>query len=353
MPRYSWGLTIATKDRPEMLQTAIRLGLTQSRPPSEVVVVDASEHWERHSADMGALVEELRPGTRFVYLPADRPSVSGQRNQAIAASRADILFMIDDDSFMYPDCAARILEVYEASPEVLGVQAMLRPDMPDQAQASATMARKVVGAQDAAGRQEWAPAQWLRKHLLLMNRMALFLPYNGAWPELHLPAALKDMPVRPEHLFHGCRMTFRRDAILRVGFDPTLRHYCPGEDLDASHRIAQIGPIVTAETAYLHHYNAAQGRIDRQSSIKLAALNQAYLLSRHAANTHHARQQYFRLMWRRVLAEALKDGLSRRLSFPQLRGLLAAMFQARAIFDLDQAQMNDHYSQMQINLLQS
>ncbi len=36
-----------------------------------------------------------------------------QRNQAMELVRADIVFLIDDDSFMYDDCAAEILAVYE------------------------------------------------------------------------------------------------------------------------------------------------------------------------------------------------------------------------------------------------
>ncbi len=41
------------------------------------------------------------PASRWQYLQAQRASSAAQRNQCIELVTADIVFLIDDDSFMY------------------------------------------------------------------------------------------------------------------------------------------------------------------------------------------------------------------------------------------------------------
>jgi hypothetical protein len=56
----------------------------------------------------------LWPSIRWHHVEAGRRSISSQRNQGIRAASVDVVFLFDDDSLMYPDCAAEIMRVYDA-----------------------------------------------------------------------------------------------------------------------------------------------------------------------------------------------------------------------------------------------
>lgn len=356
-----WGLVIATKDRLDILVTCVELALTQTRPPMEVVVADSSADWSKHAEIIGDVVRRF-PGIRFVYEQGQAPSLTVQRNQAIARSTADILFMIDDDSLMHPDCAAHIMAGYEADTAGVlgGIQASLSPDVPQGAQVS--QARKQTGNDVSAGGANTRKrktlltrlGQWAKRYVLLMNMEEMFIPYRmnqGGRAAFVNPPALPPELTRcalvPATLFHGCRMTYRRAVIAKHQFDPLLLYYCPGEDVDASYRVSGSAQLATAQSALLHHYTASSGRIDRYKTTILSTLNQGVMLSRHASNKGQAKQDFLRLMRRRLVAEFIKDGLSRRFDFPQMRGLLAARKQALAAFAMRPDELASWYPKMQ------
>src|SRR6185312_14717864 len=105
-PLPAWALVLSTYRRPDVLALCLRAALEQTRPPREVIIVDASPDWRASRDHVMAEIAPLRPGVRWQYVEAERRSLPAQRNQGIALSTAPILFMIDDDSLMYPDCAA-------------------------------------------------------------------------------------------------------------------------------------------------------------------------------------------------------------------------------------------------------
>ncbi len=118
----TWALVVATKDRIEALRVCVEHAVSQSRPPAEVIIVDASADWQNHRDEIATLA--AKSGVPCTCLQAARPSAAFQRNQGIEAATADILFLIDDDSFLYPDAADQVLQLYEADSkgEVAGIQ---------------------------------------------------------------------------------------------------------------------------------------------------------------------------------------------------------------------------------------
>ena len=348
-----WGLVIATKDRIKALQVCIGLALSQTRPPAEVIVVDASAEWQDHRDRIGRLLAD-HPGVRFHYLQAALPSLTVQRNQGIAQAQAAVLFLLDDDSFMYPDCAERIMAIYEADAEgrIGGIQtgvAALPPPAATDAGAQKKRGSKTIGA--GQGKARGRVGRWLLQRVLLLDKAALFIPYDKLRPLPPLPPVLAGQEVSAVRLFQGYRMTFRRQVVLEEPFDEMLRYYCPGEDIDASYRISRRYLLLTAPAARLHHFTSAGGRIDRLRTTTLSALNQAVLLRRHAADQTGARRRYFALMRRRLLAEVLKDALSRRFDLPQARGILQAHARARRIFGMTSKELADWYPAEQARLL--
>ena len=348
-----WALVIATKDRIEALGVCIALALDQTRPPAEVIVVDASQNWRDHADQIGQVMAR-RPEIRFSYLQAVLPSLTVQRNQGIAQAQAAILFLLDDDSFMYPDCAERIMAVYDADADGLvgGIQtgvAALPPPAATNGGAQKKRGSRAIGA--GSEKECGRIGRWLMQRLFLMNKDALFIPYDASPPLVALPDTLDGYEVIPVRLFQGYRMTFRRPAVMEEPLDALLRFYCPGEDIDASYRVSRRYLLLTAPQARLHHFTAAGGRMDRLHTTVLSALNQAVLLRCHAADQAAARRRYFALMRRRLLAETLKDALSRRLSLPQARGILHGSAKARRIFDMTSGELAEWYPAEQERLV--
>ncbi|WP_436397436.1 glycosyltransferase family 2 protein [Roseobacter sp. S98] len=330
MTQLSWGLLIATKDRAEPLQTCVRLALAQTRPPVEIIVVDSSADWADHARTLQEIVAD-HPQIRFVCEQGAAPSLTVQRNQAIALGQADIFFMIDDDSFMHPDCAEEIMRLYEAdtAQAVAGVQASETAEMPGVAQQGA---RRTDTADVSGVREKSALLRWVFRVLLMMGKKEVFIPYDRIFREGPVPAELQGLDAAPVALFGGFRMTYRRAAVTAEQFDPCLRYYCPGEDLDGSYRVSRQGILLTANAARLHHYVSAAGRLNRGQVAHLWSLNQAVLLRRHASDQVWARQAYRRRMAHRVVSDVIKDLLMRRFSLPQTRGSCRAWREAAQVF---------------------
>lgn len=346
-PGLTWGLTIATKDRIDELCVCVELAMAQTRPPSEIVIVDASAEWERNAQRIREIVAGR---TRLAVAEARLPSSSEQRNQALDMAEADIVFMIDDDSFMYPDCAERIMSVYDADVErgLVGVQATLSRTMPGQAELDVKRGEGTSAAKVNLWKYD---AIW--RSVLLMGSEQIFLPYGDSYPDRPVPATLDRYPVRRERLFHGARMTFRRAEIASVRFDSLLRYYAPFEDLDASHRMSRQGALVTVENAYLYHHMTETNRLQRFRVTWLSMLNQAVLLKRHADDPAVAKRRYYTLMARRILAEFLKDTMTRRFGFPQCRGALHALRDARKVFSISMSDLEAWYPDHQAKILKS
>lgn len=353
--QLGWGLLIATKDRLDALEVCVGQALAQTRPPQEIIVVDASADWETHRDRIAGIVS-AHPQMRFVYMAAVLPSLTVQRNQALDVAQAAIVFMIDDDSFLYSDCAARIMALYEADTDgvVGGIQATLSEDLPPGTALS--QARKATGGGGTPSKVRRKGlfehvGYLLRRHVFLMGMADLFIPYGPGLIHRPLPQNMAPEQVRATTLFHGCRMTYRRHVIAQSRFDDLLRYYCPGEDLDASYRVSLTHHLLTARQAQLHHYTVSAGRIDRYRTTVLSVVNQAVLVARYGQDKARVRRAYFRLQRRRLLAEFLKDALSRRFSFPQLRGILAARPLARQAFSMSEAELSAWYPDMQEKIL--
>jgi GT2 family glycosyltransferase len=333
MTELTWALTIATKDRIDILKTCVELALTQTRPPVEVVVADSSADWEQNADVIRNIIVRLRPDTRIVYQKGDAPSLTVQRNQAVAQTTADILFMIDDDSLMMPDCAEAIMQIYEADTagKVAGIQASETPHVPG---------KDVTGAQKknvdlTQSRKKSLGLKWLQSRVLMMSKTEVFIPYDKTYHsggEGSVPPELAGFALVLATLFGGFRMTYRRAAALAEPFDATLRYYCPGEDLDGSYRISRHGLLLTSYGGKLHHFVSASGRLNRGQVAHLWSLNQAVLLRRHARDQSWARRRYNLKMAHRVFADLLKDVLMRRFNLAQTRGSMRAWRNSRDVW---------------------
>jgi GT2 family glycosyltransferase len=345
--RLSWALVIATYRREHILPRCLRLALAQTRPPAEVIVVDASPGWEKTRADVLAALAPARPDVRWAYVAADQRSSAAQRNQGVRLATADIAFLIDDDSLMYPDCAEHILRVYEADPDgaVAGVNALhvpAPPDLPDD-----PLARR---PSEHGTTRQYGPLARLARRLLRADDV--FVPYDADFPRHPVPAAVQKLPVGARPLMAGWGMTFRRAVCLREPFAEILGYYAAGEDSDMGYRASRHGLLLTALAARLCHLGAGGGRLAPFVVAALGNLNPLVLHRLYSTDLRRSRRRSRGLLWRRFWILLAKDLSRLRLSVPNARGIMFAWRWLGRVFAKTEAELRSWYPAFQKELIE-
>jgi glycosyltransferase involved in cell wall biosynthesis len=349
----TWALCVSTYNRIDMLEVCVRHALQSTRLPSEIVICDASADWEGHRARIAPLAEAA--GVPLTYLPAPKKSLPAQRNHGIKAATADILFLIDDDALLYPDCADTIVKIYEAD----GIQRIAAISASDGPMPAGTglVAEAKMGPSKAPLTERLLKGSRLVRFLwvevLMMSADRVFIPYDRKWhrPDEATVTAYASDKVYPLTTIAGYRMTVRRSVALAEPFDGDLLAYASAEDLDATYRFSRHGWNLVATEGKIYHHEAMAGRLKRQQSTMLSVLNIAFLLRKHSRFPVRHTIQFYVMILRRLIAEFLKDGLSRRWQFPQLRGVLASIPATIRILRHDRATLAPFYETIQRKVL--
>ncbi|MGF1538277.1 MAG: glycosyltransferase family 2 protein [Elainellaceae cyanobacterium] len=354
----SWALLICTYKREKILPLCIKFALLQTPQPIEIIIVDASPYWEKTREAILNEFMDASPDIRWEYSGAEKRGITVQRNQALRSATADVVFLIDDDSLMYPGCAETILKIYEADSEkrIKGVQPSAASSPPLDVEIDDEA--KVVGASDDTPKSKFKLLQTIQglmwRHIFLMSADQLFIPYYGSFPSHPVPHFDEQQPsIFPVKLFQGFRMTYRRETIEKVEFEPCLLYYASGEDLDASYRVSLHGALVEAPDAQIHHFQSQSGRLKRFQASVFSILNQAVCLKKNSKNPTKNKIKFYTLAVRRLFAEFCKDLLSKRFSFPQLRGTLTGLIYSFRVFSISRDQLEVWYPEFQGQLIEA
>jgi glycosyltransferase involved in cell wall biosynthesis len=291
-------------------------------------------------------IAKYYPDIRWRYVPAERLSSAAQRNQAIELATADVLFRIDDDSLMAPDCAEQVMAIYEADPgkQVAGVSPVHAPAPPDES-------IRYGPESNGTSRQS---AGWIRRLVRWALRADdIFEPYDEAFPDRPIPEAVQQMPVARIRVMHGARMTFRRQYIAEEGFEDLLERYSPGEDSDASYRVSRHGCLLNATEARLYHLTEPGGRLPEAEKVALGALNAAVLHRLHSDDPLRSFLRQRRLLRRRIMIGAVKDVTHRCWAFPNVRGIWLAKRSLRDVFKSNAEDLRLWYYKFQNQLLEN
>jgi GT2 family glycosyltransferase len=266
----SWGLAIATYRRPTELLTCVTSALDQTLAPVEIVICDSTPEPDAAATReaIRALVEARGMShIRLAFPPAPRPQQTSQRNAAVDASSADVLFMIDDDTYMHPKCAELVLATFEAGHDqgVVAVAADLSPTWPIADAALQHPSSDASPLQDFFWRLR-SPYRWLRG------------PHRSVPRKLDLSKF--PVPVKSVPSIVGACLVVRRDAVLKFRFEEDLLSNMH-EDSDSSIKLLRLGALCRIRLPLMHH--VAAGRKDgeaRGSTLNrfCFSLNFVYLL---------------------------------------------------------------------------
>jgi len=354
--RPTWALCVATLNRPDILEQSTRLALAQTVPPHEVIIIDASDAWTVHRDRIMALSNWST--IRLVYVHGKVRSITAQRNQALALASAAILFCFDDDTLMHPDCAEQILRVYglDRDGRIASVAASQTGDLPGTAdtgsivakvQRNVSMRERLVGLVPAPMRHFFVA------EVLLMTLERRFVPYDSPrYPRRpEVPPCLAATGAFAVRLTSGFRLTVRRRVAEQEPFDPSLRAYCPAEDLDVTYRYLRHGQNLQAPLARVYHHEAAANRLKRRKVAELSTLNIAFFVRRSARTQTLHRMLFYIFGLRMLLSCFLRDLVGRRWDLPDTAGTLGALRKSIKVFRLPRANLEQSYIEIQGQIL--
>jgi len=344
----TWALVIPTYKREAILPRCLRLAAQQTLPPKEIIVVDASPYWERTRDQILQNLAFQYHTIDWKYVQAEQTSSTAQRNQGIGLATSDILFLIDDDSLMYPNCAEEVIRVYahDTGHKVVGIMAFERhvpPDIPTKKSSVRQYSSSIVN------RIHIIQSNFERFVSQLLHQP--FLPYDFFPPKQRLPETIKDMAVsRLPHL-HGFAMTFRREIFEQIRFEETLEFYAATEDIDISYRAIRLGILLRALNAHIYHQHAPGGRLSKFTVAALILLNQAVLHCFYSSDIVHFKKVFLKSFWQGLIKVTLKDILAGRLSLPSMRGVLFARRHYEEIFSKTPEELRTWYPKFQRQLI--
>ena len=343
----TWSLVIATYNRAFILPKCLKLAISQSRPPKEIVVVDASEDWEATKGTLEDLFADAFRDIPLIYQKAKKASLTIQRNQGVDAASSDVVFLIDDDSLLYPGAAEEVMKVYEADTEkkILGaspVHESLPPPDSD-----------VDDLSNVPLHVSGSPKQTRLRRLMkaLLNTDGLdFLPYHDDFPKQIVPESLKDLHIAPIKYMTGSSMTFRKDIFEKERFCEVLLRYAAGEDQDFSYRVSTHGLIVNVIDAKLCHLEISGGRMSRYTVSIIQSLNPAVLQQLYSPQKHLMSKRWKRILWRRLLISCIKQVADRKWDFDEPRGIFFAIRTLGTIQNKPVDELVDWYQDFQLKL---
>ncbi len=345
----TWALGIATYNRRDVLLQCLKLAANQTRPPMEIVVVDASKDWDTTRDQVMDELAPQHPAIKWVYEQARRPSAAVQRNQASELASADVVFLFDDDSFMYPTVAEEILKLYDAdvNREVAGVAAALASKPPSEA-ADQKAVEEIEAARVAPTVKEYSPITRLVRRLLDADN--LFVPYDEGFPGHFVPESLQHLRAGKRHLMAGMTMTARRDWVVEERFSEILADRGP-EDSDVSYRLSRRGAILTALDAKVFHVGSPSGRFSSFSREALCNIGPLVLHRFYSSDQARSKKLSRSLLRRRSIIGLLKDIKAKEFDLPRFKGGRFALRQINRVFSMSKAELEAWYPGFQKDVI--
>lgn len=339
----SWSLALATYERRDVLEQCIRCVLAQTCPPKEIVIVDGSRLWLENKVLVEGLLQNT-PDIKLIYEEAVVRSAAAQRNQAADKCSGDVLFFIDDDSLMYPDCAERIMEIYAADKNQL-IAAI----------AGANVAESPLNCASSseATPLSSSPGGGVVKKVVrsLLNANSRFLPYEDEFPVHEVPQFLEHFNVAFCKTLPGFSLTMRGYIARKERFDNRLLRYSAEEDSDITYRASRSGLLIKSLDAKLHHIGSPGGRLSTYTTTALTAINLVFL---HRINSPDLRSSKFRLwkfLLRRSMIEAAKDVYYRDPLFPRFRGIIRGIYSIGALLNASMQKSIENFCSIQEKLV--
>jgi cellulose synthase/poly-beta-1,6-N-acetylglucosamine synthase-like glycosyltransferase len=286
----SYDCIIATRNRLNALRMSIPLILKQDVLPGRLIIIDASHDHDAVRTEVHDISERLGFKDTIVA-KSDASNSARQRNIGLQFVQAPVVMFPDDDSMWHTGFASCILKIYQADMRgqvggVSGVGVLTPP--PELGQPTYNRSRFRTAKQALQPYRNYIEQRFFPK------------PFDaiGASTWTDKVDVVDNINSKRLPLITGCRMSFRTDAMRRVGFDETLGYgsgYSYHEDFDVSLRLEREGyALVSAENAKVCHLSFPGKRGDGYGYGFCAIANCVYVCKK----TMNGDTQIFRIMER-------------------------------------------------------
>lgn len=262
-------VVVITRNRPAMLRDCLDHLRASTRPPDQLIVVDASsDEATRH------LVGGY-PEVTYLFLPRGNNRMPGSRNLALRHATGEVVAFLDDDSMARPDWLSALMSAYD-SPDVGGVGGRAidpqEPTLPDP------------------------------------TKVGRILPDGSRIDNFNAdPGSVLDVDrVR------GCNMSFRRALLLQLGgFDEGYTGSNVNEASDVCLRVRHAGYRIRYHPgAAVNHLSAPREAIPRGRQAAVSefyhARNKTYLLLKN----YGPRPGFLRALYASDVTEALREAIT-------------------------------------------
>lgn len=254
----SVSVIVPTIGRPASLRRLLESLLQQTVPLAEVIVADGSA--DDGTAGVTGDPRWLAGGLKVIRIAVRPPHAVRQRMAAIAASRGELLLLLDDDVALEPECAERLIAAVNRKPGI-------------------------VGASADFNNQTWPPPSPAWRFYL---RYILGMP-EGSWqgrvvgPLLRFgfPSAgtTEERPI--DWLASGNTLLRRSAYDAAGGFSSFFLHRSTiNEDVDLGLKVSAHGRLVFCPAARMAHYHDPGGRVSAAEAAE-DELHNRYLILRH------------------------------------------------------------------------
>jgi glycosyltransferase involved in cell wall biosynthesis len=295
---------IPTRHRPDAFSRTLHSLAQQSAQPMEMIVVDGSEDYRTQN-----LCDQLIPGlvTEIKYYRAIELGAATQRNQAILHAKQPVIWLMDDDILLEPDCLARLWSALQSDPQMGGVNAMI------------TNQRYLT-----PGRISRTLFQFLHGSTEKSYAGKCIGPAVNLLPEDD-PQLPEIVPV--EWLNTTC-VLYRREALPQPLFGSLFVGYSLMEDVTLSLTVGRQWKLANARTARIYHDSQPGDHKNNEG-----VLARMELINRHYVMTQILHKQTFQdyvklMIWQLFEIAALLQTLNGWRALPTvLGGKLSALVQ--------------------------
>ncbi len=235
--RRGVAVAVCTLLRPDGLVRFLESLAGQTRPPDQIVVVDASPDTATEEA-LKAFAARRRTAREVVYVRVGRPLVglTRQRNQALARVTTDLVAFFDDDIVLGPRCLEEMERVHRDEGRSVGVAAAIENER--SAPSLLWRTRRILGIVSTL-----EPGRYVQS--------GMSIPWG------FLPAGTA---VREGDWLPGGATMWKTEIARRLGFEERFEGYGQSEDLEFSLRAGREGRLLLAPAARVRHEHVAAGR---------------------------------------------------------------------------------------------
>lgn len=258
-PGLKTSVIICTMDRPEDLARALHSLESQTLPPDEVVIVDASRE-----EGLGVTLLQTFPFLPIRYIHTRPPGLTRQRNIGIRESSGEILVFFDDDVLLerqYLECVVRVF-LNDPASRIGAVQGRITNFI----------------------NSRTSPPLRLKDLTLSILLRVFLLPRVGSGA--FQLSGFQTLPYDCEtprfiECLQGCAMSFRRALFDTIAFDEKLIGYTEMEDADIARQVGRRALIYYEPGARVRHMYSPVARQQEFSRQRQLVQDYAYVARKH------------------------------------------------------------------------